>query len=88
MKLPEKLVPILKDIFLKLQTHKILIEDLHFIYNDNELYIIDPFNVFNLSDLTHIGHYRDRNFYHQTNIKYINQIKKLKKLLDFNTSPS
>lgn len=84
IKLPEHILPTLIETFTILQKHRISIDDLQFIYNDKEIYIIDPSSVYNIDDLTHIGHQKYRNFHNELHIRYINQMRNLKKLIDFN----
>jgi hypothetical protein len=67
-----------------LKKHRISIDDLQFIYNDNEIYIIDPSNVYHIDDRTHIGHQKDRNSHNILLLRYINQMRNLQKLIDFN----
>ena len=78
------ILPRLIEIVSILSTHRIFIDDFQMLYNDNEIYIIDPSNIYNIDDLTHIGHYKRRNFYDYVLVKYMTQMRNLKKLLDFN----
>jgi hypothetical protein len=64
--------------------HKIFIGDLQFIYNEDELYIIDPNKVYHIKNKFHLGHDRQRNQHAGIEIDYINQMRKLRKLIDFN----
>lgn len=84
VKLSEHILPRLIETYSILSTNRIFINDFQMLYNDKEIYIIDPSNVYNLDDLTHIGHYKRRNFYDYIVVKYITQMRNLKKLLDFN----
>ena len=84
IKLPKHILPILIDTFTILKKHRISIDDLQFIYNDNEMYIIDPANIYNIDDTTHIGHQKYQNSHNQLHIRYINQMRNLQKLIDFN----
>ena len=54
------------------------------LYNDKEIYIIDPSNVYNLDDLSYTGHFKRRNYYDYVLVKYTTKMRNLKKLLDFN----
>jgi hypothetical protein len=84
VKFSEHILPHLIETYSILSTHRIFIDDFQMLYNDKEIYIIDPSNVYHLDDLTHIGHYKRRNFYDYIVVKYITQMRNLKKLLDFN----
>jgi len=84
IKLSETILPILINTFSILKKHRISIDDLQFIYNDNEIYIIDPSNVYHIDDRTHIGHQKDRNSHNILLLRYINQMRNLQKLIDFN----
>jgi len=84
VKVSEHILPSLIETYSILSRHRIFIDDFQILYNDKEIYIIDPSNVYNLDDLTHIGHYKRRNFYDYVVVKYITQMRNLKKLLDFN----
>jgi len=84
VKVSEHILPSLIETYSILSTNRIFIDDFQMLYNDKEIYIIDPSNVYHLDDLTHIGHYKRRNFYDYVVVKYITQMRNLKKLLDFN----
>lgn len=77
----------IQNIFEILTTHKLLIGDLQFLYNDKELYIIDPFYVYKINTPFYIGCHskRKHNIVYDS---YTQQIKKLKQIIEFNTSSS
>ena len=84
VKFSEHILTRLIETYSILSTHRIFIDDFQMLYNDKEIYIIDPSNVYNLDDLSYIGHFKRRNYYDYVLVKYTTQMRNLKKLLDFN----
>ena len=67
--------------------HRIYITDLQLLYNDNEIYIIDPSNVYHVDRKYHIGH--DKKLKHEDlYIKYLNQMKSLDSTISYNLACS
>ena len=75
---------VLRKMHQTLLEHKIYIDDLQFLYNEEELYIIDPSNVYHIENKYHVGHDKPRNQHAVLEIKYINQMRNIQKLIDFN----
>lgn len=67
-----------------LTKHKIYIDDLQLLYNEHEMYIIDPSNVYHIDNQYHVGHIKPRNQHDILHIKYINQMRNMQKHIDYN----
>lgn len=66
-----------------LSHHKIYITDFQLLYNDSEIYLIDPSNVYHVDLKYHLGH--DVKLRHEElSMKYLHQMKCLREVIDYN----
>lgn len=68
-----------------LQTNQLYICDLQLLVSENELYIIDPSNIYNIQTQFYIGHHPRTKTYNDFLVAYANQIKVLQKIITFNS---
>lgn len=64
-----------------LQTNQLYICDLQLLVSENELYIIDPSNIYNIQTQFYIGHHPRTKTYNDLLVAYANQIKVLQKII-------
>jgi hypothetical protein len=76
----------LQSIYDNLVIKKVYISDLQILANDQELYIIDPSNIYCLESHYYIGNHPKIKSHQEYFVAYINQIRKLKNILDFNSN--
>ena len=87
---PMKLSPVniitLQNIYDILLVKKIYISDLQILVNEEELYIIDPSNIYSLESCYYIGFHPRQKSYQDYSVAYINQMRILKNIMEFNST--
>ena len=79
----DNIIKTLLKMYYILKTHRIYITDLQLLYNESEIYLIDPSNVYHVDLKYHLGH--DVKLRHQElYMKYLYQMKCLGELIDYN----
>lgn len=87
VKLSERNLKVVQSIYNILTSQKILIVDLQLLYNNEELYIIDPSNIYNIETFFYLGYHRKRK-HKDLYDNYLHQNRTLTQLINFNLSSS
>lgn len=85
MKLSPANVMTLQSIYDILLLKKMYISDLQILASDQELYIIDPSNIYCLESRYYIGNHPRIKSHQDYSVAYINQMRILKNILEFNS---
>ena len=85
MKLSPANVITLQSIYDILLLKKVYISDLQILASDQEMYIIDPSNIYSLESHFYIGNHPKTKSHQDYSVAYINQMRILKNIIEFNS---
>lgn len=86
MKLSPANIMTLESIYDILLLKRMYISDLQILASDQEMYIIDPSNIYCLESHYYIGNHPKTKSHQEYSVAYINQMRKLKNILEFNSN--